>query len=87
MTIQIKEEKGQPTDRVTLYDTGDWYKAIKITVNGNKIVFSDSDFKTEDLMEKYGKKILGVGGYYKSEYIADSLRPTLLRLIKQNLKK
>ena len=26
-TVRIKQEKGQPTDRVTLRDTGDWQNA------------------------------------------------------------
>ena len=36
-TISIKKEKGQPTDRVTLKDTGEWHRSLFMKTESNKI--------------------------------------------------
>lgn len=33
-TKEQKRKKGQPTDHVTLYDTGEFYQSMKVTING-----------------------------------------------------
>ena len=62
-TIAIKKEKGQPTDRVTLKDTGDWHRSLFMKTESNKI-FIDSDHElTDKLLEKYDRgndTILGI---------------------------
>ena len=61
-TIEIKEQKGQRTDVVTLRDTGDFHKQLFMKVDKN-IVIDSSDEKTEELMIKYDRErdvILGI---------------------------
>ena len=62
-TIAIKKEKGQPTDRVTLKDTGEWHRSLFMKTESNKI-FIDSDHElTDKLLEKYDRgndTILGI---------------------------
>ena len=62
-TITIKKEKGQPTDRVTLKDTGEWHRSLFMKTESNKI-FIDSDHElTDKLLEKYDRgndTILGI---------------------------
>ena len=43
-TVKIKEKKGQPTDVVTLYDTGEFYNSfrVKLVIGGYEIL---ADFR------------------------------------------
>jgi len=61
-TIRRKGKKSppQPTDRVTLKDTGKFYKGIKGEIKDKKIIVTGRDSKTEMLKGKYGEKILGL---------------------------
>ena len=54
-TIQIKAAKGQPFDRVTLFDKGDFYEAMFFRVEDNKLIFGSDDSKALKLIEKYDK--------------------------------
>lgn len=70
-TKGIKQEQGQPFDRVTLNDTGAFYESFITFFNGKDIVISANVVKdTSDLISDWGKEILGLN--------EDSL--TLLRL-------
>ena len=60
VTIEIKEAKGQPTNRVTLRDEGDFESSFFLEVGDKKFEIKASDFKTEDLIKKYGRQILGL---------------------------
>lgn len=75
-TIEKKIEKGQPIDRVTLLDTGDFYNSIFLNPFGNEFEFDARDIKTSDLKEKYGNDILGIANDDlddAAELIKDSL--------------
>lgn len=84
-TIKEKIKKGQPYDRVTLKDTGDFYSGIKVDVRGELIVTESSDWKNQTLQQRYGKNILGLGETARIEYIR-TLRPEFLLQIKSYLK-
>ena len=65
LTIAIKEEKGQPTNRVTLRDTGDFEASFFLEVGDKQFEIKASDFKTEDLVRAAnigidGRKYCGV---------------------------
>lgn len=60
VTIAIKEAKGQPTNRVTLRDEGDFESSFFLEVGDKQFEIKASDFKTEDLIRKYGRQILGL---------------------------
>lgn len=60
VTIAIKEAKGQPTNRVTLRDEGDFQSSFFLEVGDKQFEIKASDFKTEDLIKKYGRQILGL---------------------------
>jgi hypothetical protein len=59
-TVAIKSEKGQPTDKVYLLDTGSWQNGFKVEVYKNKILIVSSDEKDELLQRKYGEEIEGL---------------------------
>lgn len=60
VTIAIKEAKGQPTNRVTLRDEGDFESSFFLEVGDKQFEIKASDFKTEDLIRRYGRQILGL---------------------------
>lgn len=84
-TVAIKSRKGQPTDRVTLKDKGDFYRGIFIDVRGDIFVTESMDSKSGMLQKKYGTQILGLGLHARIEYIR-TLRPVFINKIKQYLK-
>lgn len=55
VTIQIKRAKGQPVNRVTLYDTGDFHKRFYVIANNDSFRVWSSDWKTLQLYAKYGE--------------------------------
>lgn len=57
-TVSIKKQKGQPTNRTTLSDTGSFYDGFDLLfTNKNAIGVFSRDAKTPDLIDKYGADI------------------------------
>lgn len=56
-TIANKKRKGQATDRVTLYNTGAFYKGFKLVPTGDGFSITSDDYKTDKLVAKYGPRI------------------------------
>lgn len=76
-TKEIKREKGQPTDRVTLRDTGAFYMGLRVDVQGEDVKVYSTDEKSDDLFKKYAtktKNIFGLNPQYKGEYIREVLK-------------
>jgi len=59
ITKMIKRAKGQPVNRVTLKDEGDFHRGIKIEKVGDGFEMDSTDFKTSKLVRKYGVNIFG----------------------------
>lgn len=60
VTIAIKEAKGQPTNRVTLRDEGDFQSSFYLEAGDEQFEIKAADWKTEELTKKYGRQILGL---------------------------
>lgn len=60
VTIEIKEQKGQPSDRVTLRDTSEFWDDMFVQINAADYEMSSANEKTEKLEKKYGKRIFGL---------------------------
>lgn len=58
MTIRAKQEKGQVADRVTLRDTGKFYKRMRLIITDKGFYISSPTLYTPDLLDKYGEEIL-----------------------------
>lgn len=59
-TKRIKQAKGQPSDRVTLKDRGDFWNSIKTSPTDKFVEIYTTDKKTNDLLTKYGDEVLGL---------------------------
>lgn len=70
-TKAIKKAKGQPTDRVTLKDEGDFYNSFKLESQKFPVEFFATDKKTAGLVEKYGESIFGLNKKSKEVFVQD----------------
>lgn len=59
-TVSEKQSKNQPSDRVTLLDTGAFYNAIYAAKIGDEVIIESGDEKNDELLEKYGEQIFGL---------------------------
>lgn len=75
-TVSIKRAKGQPTDRVTLKDTGDFYGAFFVNFGAEYLAIGSNDEKALKLERKYGKDIYGLTDDDQDE-LCDMVRPEL----------
>jgi len=66
-TINLKRKKQQPTDRVTLYDEGDFYNSFVIVVGSSFFDIEADDFSKYDrpLFEVYGEDVAGLTDFNK----------------------
>lgn len=78
MTIEIKEVKGQPTNRVTLRDEGDFESSFFLEINDRQFEIKAADWKTEELIKRYGRQILGLTDENIQELIWGLIYPDLL---------
>lgn len=67
-TIAIKKTKGQPTDRVTLKDTGSFYRKQFARFHADHAVIDSKDKKTAELKQKYGEDIFGLNDSRREEF-------------------
>lgn len=83
LTIQIKREKGQPTNRVTLRDEGDFESSFYLVIDNEKFEIKAGDWKTEDLIKKYGRQILGLTEENLQALIWQYIYPDLIKKTKE----
>lgn len=83
-TTLVKAEKNQPSDRVTLRDTGAFYESIFSDVFENAFEIKADDPKTNELKAKYGPDILGLTTESKEKLTAH-IRPQFVALIRAEL--
>jgi hypothetical protein len=84
-TISIKRWKGQPTDRVTLQDTGQFHSSFKIRYDEDSFELYANDWKTESLVEKYGNDIFGLHDDAARELADQVYQPRMIQKLKSVL--
>lgn len=84
-TIRKKIKKGQPTNRVTLKDTGDFYKSLRIEFDDKGFYIASNDFKSPYLLEKYGPTIFRLTNENLKTLIHKYIRPALTVKLKEYL--
>lgn len=80
-TVNYKRKVFMPYNRVTLYDTGSFYKEFDFIKAKNKITIFSRDSKTSDLQDKYGSKIFGLTKEHQLELNYEIIKPELLKFI------
>jgi hypothetical protein len=67
-TIRRKQKRGQPTDRVTLKDRGDFYDEYSLVVDDEVVnIGSDVDYQVY-IDKKYSQKIWGLDDKRRPQY-------------------
>lgn len=84
-TVAIKKKKNQPTDRVTLKDTGDFYAEIFLDTRETEFVIDSADPKAGQLIEKYGENIFGLSEPNQEEYINNHLEGSFVERVEKKL--
>lgn len=79
VTIEIKRMKGQPINRVTLHDEGDFANSIFLEVGKESFTIKAADSKTQALIRKYGRQILGLTKENLKELISKYILPELIK--------
>lgn len=84
-TIKNKIRKGQPTNRVTLKDTGKFYNSFRVAFEPGGFRVEATDVKTAKLVEKYGPKIFRLTNENLGSLLRDYIRPILTERLKAQL--
>lgn len=80
-TIKLKEAKGQPTDRLTLRDTGKFYESFRIMVGRDEFIIDANGQKdNSNLFDEYGDNILGLNKFSMEELVERLLSGTVFYL-------
>jgi hypothetical protein len=75
-TIKIKRRKGLPTDRVTLFDSGDFYRSLEVIAGKNNAVIRTVISYSVFLVSKYAD-ILGLDEESWTKFLAEYTIPTI----------
>ena len=84
-TIRIKQKKGQPYDRVTLKDTGEFYNSLHVEFDDEGFYVTSTDDKAKYLLARYGKTIFRLTNENFSELLRNYVRPSLQEKLKERL--
>ena len=84
-TIRYKRRKGQPTDRVTLQDTGQYHDTFKIRYEAEGFELYANDWKAGFLDKKYGKEIYGLQDEAARELADQVYQPRMIQKLKNLL--
>lgn len=86
-TIRKKKKKGQPTTRVTLKDTGEFYESMFVVFDPEGFYITSSDDKTKYLVKKYGNTIFRLTDKNLTRILRSHIRKELVKHIKQAARK
>lgn len=75
-TIKIKRKKRQPTDRVTLFDTGAFYNSLEIIAGQNDAIIRTIISYSVFLVDKYAD-ILGLDEENWTKFLENYTIPTI----------
>lgn len=84
-TIQIKQKKGQPYDRVTLRDTGEFYSSLHVEFDDDGFYVTSTDDKAKYLLARYGKTIFRLTNQNFTELLRNYIRPELQQKLKEKI--
>ena len=83
ITVSIKRTEGLPFDRITLRDTGEFYKSFRVVVESDGFVIEADTLKNGvDLTTRWGNDILGLTDQ-SIEKLAFFIRPLVVEFVRQ----
>lgn len=84
-TVDYKIQMGQPYDRTTLFEKGNFYKSFVLKYEKLKANLSIkvTDEKAPNLLKKYGKPVIGWNKINQEKINYEIIKPNLWKYIKQ----
>lgn len=82
-TIKNKKRKGQPTNRVTLRDTGTFHKSMLVVFDSEGFYITADDDKTQYIVKKYGEEIFRLTDKNFTRIIKSHIKKELVKRLKQ----
>lgn len=79
-TFEIKEAKGQPTDRVTLKDTGAFYASLEATVDNGVLDISGNTEYALELIERTGDNVFGLNVEKREQFGENVVIPAIRQI-------
>src|SRR5678815_2088962 len=74
LTVAIKNAKGQPSDRVTLRDEGDFQQEMFAETKQFPVEIMSTNWKEAKLIRKYGDRIFGINEKHKTEFVHQDIK-------------
>lgn len=84
-TIKIKQKKGQPYDRVTLRDTGEFHGSLHVEYDNDGFYVTSTDDKAKYLLARYGKTIFRLTDDNLKELLDNYIKPSLQEKLKERI--
>lgn len=84
-TIRKKQKNGQPYDRVTLRDTGEFHGSLHVEFDDEGFYVTSSDDKAKYLLGRYGTTIFRLTDENLTKLIRNYIRPDLANKLKEKL--
>jgi hypothetical protein len=85
-TIRYKIAKGDPTDRTTLRDDGDFYRHIEVTATTQYFVVSSDVPYDDKIIKRYGKGVLKITNENMREFMDAYFLPNLKEYVSDKMK-
>lgn len=70
---------GKRPGPMTLRDTGDFYRGIKLDISATAATIVSKDIKTSELETRYGTKIIGISDENLESFVNKYVRESILR--------
>lgn len=82
-TIRIKVAKGQPTDRITLKDSGDFHASIEITATQQYFVISSNVGYDKWILRRYSRNTLKITNENLKDFLQRYFIPNLKKYVNE----
>lgn len=86
-TIRIKIGKGQPVDRTTTVDEGDFHASITVDAFSDRFEVSSNVAHDKFIIKRYGKNVLKITDKNMTEFMKVYFLPNLRRNVRNKLTK
>lgn len=82
ITKKRKLKKGQPINRVTLRDTGEFHSSLHVEFDDEGFYVTSDDDKAKYLLDRYGKTIFRLSNENLNTLLREYVRPSLMDKLK-----
>ena len=84
-TQMIKRAKGQPIDRITLKDTGDFYASMVMVRQADSVRTYFTDYKSDRLYKDWGAEIGSISKRNLGEIVDSDIKEDFIRSLREKL--